>query len=226
MIPYKDDNPTRSFPIVTIGLLTLNTVVFLFQLVLPFNAQQVVYAYGAVPHFLLTFTMVQPVHPFFTVFTSMFLHGGLLHLISNMLYLWIFGDNIEDALGHMRFLLFYFLCGAAAAYSHALTDPSSLLPMVGASGAVAGVLGAYLLLFPGARVHTLIFFGFFVQTVRLPAVLVLGFWIVIQFVNGILSTGLAEQGGVAWFAHIGGFACGILIVRLLFKTRKGFRRGV
>lgn len=226
MIPYKDDNPTRTFPIVTIGLLTANIAVFILQLISPLNPRQVVYAYGAIPHFIISFSTVQPIHPFLTVFTSMFMHGGLLHLVTNMLYLWIFGDNIEDTLGHIRFILFYFLCGIAAAYSHAITDPSSMLPMIGASGAVAGTLGAYLLLFPRARVHTLIFFGFFVQIVRLPAVLVIGLWIVIQFINGILSTDPVEQSGIAWFAHIGGFICGVIIIKLLFKSRRGHRKRI
>jgi membrane associated rhomboid family serine protease len=226
MIPYKDDNPTRTFPVVTIGLLSANIVVFILQLISPLTPREIVYAYGAVPNFILTFSTVQPIHPFLTVFTSMFMHGGLLHLVTNMLYLWIFGDNIEDALGHVRFILFYFLCGTAAVYSHAIIDTSSRLPMVGASGAVAGILGAYLLLFPRARVHTLIFFGFFVQTVRLPAVLVLGLWIAIQFIHGTLSAGPVEQGGIAWFAHIGGFICGIAIIKLLFKSRRGHRKRI
>jgi membrane associated rhomboid family serine protease len=222
MIPYKDDNPTGSFPFVTIGLLTANCVVFVFQLISPLHPEQIVYAYGAVPRYLLTFTTVQPVHPLFTVLTSMFMHGGILHIGTNMLYLWIFGDNIEDRLGHLRFIIFYLLCGTAAVFSHSITEPSSTMPMIGASGAVSGILGAYLLLFPRARVHTLIFFGFFVQTVRLPALLVIGLWVVIQFINGILSKGPMAQGGVAWFAHIGGFICGILLIAFVFKRKKRF----
>lgn len=217
MFPYKDDNPTYTFPIVTIGLIALNVVVFTLQATSPADPRRIVLEYGAIPHFLLTFTHIQPHHPVVTVFTSMFMHGGLLHLGSNMLYLWIFGDNIEDRLGHLRFLFFYILCGIAAAYSHAFTEPSSMIPMIGASGAVSGVLGAYLLLFPLAGVRTLVFFGFFVQAVRLPAVLVIGLWIVIQFVNGILYRGLLGGGGVAWFAHIGGFLFGLFMVRFFRK---------
>jgi len=217
MIPFKDDNPTRRLPFVTVGLIAINTAIFIMQMVYPVDPRRIVFAYGAIPHFLLTFKTVQPIHPFLTLFTSMFMHGGLLHLGTNMLYLWIFGDNVEDRLGHMRFLVFYLLCGVAAAYSHALTDRFSMLPMIGASGAVSGILGAYLLLFPRAKVHTLIFLGFFIEIVRLPALLVIGFWVVIQFMNGILSKGIAGQGGVAWFAHIGGFVFGVLTIRLFFK---------
>jgi membrane associated rhomboid family serine protease len=222
MIPYKDDNPTRTFPFITVGLIAANTGVFFLQLVSSFQFSQIVYSYGAIPHFLLTFSTVQPLHPVLTIFTSMFLHGGLLHLSTNMLFLWIFGDNIEDRLGHIRFVVFYLLCGIAAAYGHAITEPSSMLPMIGASGAVSGVLGAYLLLFPQARVHTLVFFGFFVQVIRLPALLVIGFWVVIQFINGLLSSGTPGQGGVAWFAHIGGFISGVIILKILLRKRMVF----
>ncbi len=220
MIPYKDDNPTRTFPLITIGLIAVNSGVFLFQLLSPLQFRRIVYSYGAIPHFLLTFSTVQPLHPLMTVFTSMFLHGGLLHLVTNMLFLWIFGDNIEDRLGHVRFVIFYLLCGMAAAYGHAVTEPSSMMPMIGASGAVAGVLGAYLLLFPHAKVHTLVFFGFFIQVLRLPALLVIGFWVVIQFINGLISTGAPARGGVAWFAHIGGFISGIILIKILLKKRR------
>jgi membrane associated rhomboid family serine protease len=148
------------------------------------------------------------------------MHGGLLHLGTNMLYLWIFGDNVEDRLGHIRFLVFYLLCGVIAVYAHAITERFSLLPMIGASGAVSGILGAYLLLFPRARVHTLIFLGFFIQVVRLPALVVLGFWIIIQFINGMISKGIVNQGGVAWFAHIGGFVSGFILIRFFLKSKK------
>jgi len=222
MIPFKDDNPTTIFPFVTIGLIAVNTIIFILQIFYPSDPRQVVFAYGAIPNYLLTFKAVQPIHPALTVFTSMFMHGGFFHLAGNMLYLWIFGNNIEDKLGHVRFIIFYILSGIVAAYSHAITEPSSMLPMIGASGAVSGILGAYLLLFPHARVYTLIFFGFFVRVVRLPAIFIIGFWIVIQFINGILSKGLANHGGVAWFAHIGGFAFGILMIKIFlgFKKRR------
>ncbi|MEW6601185.1 MAG: rhomboid family intramembrane serine protease [Nitrospirota bacterium] len=155
-----------------------------------------------------------------TVFTSMFMHGGLLHIGFNMLYLWIFGNNIEDRLGAIRFIIFYLLSGVVAAYAHALTNSGSTVPMIGASGAVSGILGAYILLFPHARVHTLFFFIFFVQVIRLPAMIVIGFWIVIQFVNGLVSHGTGAHGGIAWFAHIGGFVFGILMIKFFLKKRR------
>ena len=220
MIPFKDDNPTTIFPIVTIGLIAVNTIIFILQIFYPSDPRQIVFAYGAIPNYLLTFKAVQPIHPALTVFTSMFMHGGFFHLAGNMLYLWIFGNNIEDKLGHVRFIIFYILSGIVAAYSHAITEPSSMLPMIGASGAVSGILGAYLLLFPHAKVYTLIFFGFFMRVVQLPAIFVIGFWIIIQFINGILSKGLANHGGVAWFAHIGGFVFGILMIKIF----SGFKR--
>ncbi|GAB4535151.1 MAG: rhomboid family intramembrane serine protease [Thermodesulfovibrionia bacterium] len=219
MIPFKDDNPTRTFPIFTIGIILVNIIVFLLQITSPLGTKRIVYSYGAIPHLLLRFEYIQPIHPFLTVFTSMFMHGGIFHLFSNMLYLWIFGNNIEDKLGHIRFLIFYLICGIVAAYSHAITEPKSMIPMIGASGAISGILGAYALLFPHARVHTIIFLGFFVQVVRLPAFFVLGFWIVIQFINGVLSKGVMGQGGVAWFAHIGGFLFGLFTIRLFLKKR-------
>lgn len=220
MIPFKDDNPTRNFPFVTIALIAINTVIFLFQVMYPSDPRRLVYTFGAIPHFLLTLNSVQPVHPVLTIFSSMFMHGSILHLGTNMLYLWIFGNNIEDKLGIVRFIIFYLLCGVVAAYSHAVADPVSMVPMIGASGAVSGVLGAYILLFPHARVHTLIFLGFFVQVVRIRAMFVIGFWIIIQFINGMVSTGTAGHGGVAWFAHIGGFIAGLLLIKFFLNLRK------
>jgi len=220
VIPLKDDNPVSIFPFVTIGLIAVNAAVLVLQFISPLGPQRVAFAYGAIPSVLLTFSSAQPIHPVLTVFTSMFMHGGLLHLATNMLYLWIFGNNIEDKLGHVRFIIFYLLCGVAASYGHAITDPSSRIPMIGASGAVAGVLGAYLYLFPRARIHTLIFFGFFVQVVKLPAIFVIGLWILFQFLNGLISKGFAGQGGVAWFAHIGGFIAGLVLIMLVFRAKR------
>jgi len=221
MIPYKDDNPTERFPIITISFIVLNVMIFFAEVISPSHLSRIAYQYGAIPHLLLTFREVQPIHPLLTLFTSMFMHGSILHLASNMLYLWIFGNNIEDKLGYVRFIVFYVLCGVAAAYSHALTNPDSTTPMIGASGAISGILGAYLLLFPRARVHTLIFLGFFFTVVQLPAVFVIGFWIVLQFVNGMISEGHASRGGVAWFAHVGGFLVGILFIRIFQGGKKG-----
>jgi membrane associated rhomboid family serine protease len=202
MFPYKDDNPTDTFPFVTIGLIGLNILVFLLQLMSDVDGKRIVYAYGAIPHNIVSFESTQPIHPLLTIFTSMFMHGGVFHIFGNMLYLWIFGNNIEDRLGHFRFILFYLFCGIVAALSH------------GASGAVSGVLGAYLLLFPMAKIHTIIFLGFFVQSVQIPALIVIGFWAIIQVVNGLITQGMPSQGGIAWFAHAGGFLAGLITIKL------------
>ncbi len=220
MIPFKDDNPTYTFPFVTITLIALNIIIFLWSISTPTKLQHVAYFYGAIPQNLLSFERTQPVHPVITLFTSMFLHGGFFHLAGNMLYLWIFGNNVEDVLGHTRFLFFYIISGIIAAYSHAITEAHSLIPMIGASGAVSGVLGAYMLLFPRAKVHTLIFLGFFIQVVRISAVIVIGFWIIIQIINAILTKGILNQGGVAWFAHIGGFLFGLITIKLWLPKRR------
>ncbi len=220
MIPFKDDNPTQTFPFVTIGLIVINSIVFLWEITSYGGINRAAYLYGAIPYNIISFEKTQPIHPVVTIFTSMFLHGGFFHLIGNMLYLWIFGNNIEDTIGHFRFLIFYIFCGIIAVYSHAITEIQSSIPMIGASGAVSGILGAYMLLFPHARVHTLVIFGFFWQVVRIPALFVIGFWIVIQIINGILTKGLLNQGGVAWFAHIGGFLAGIITIKLWIPKRK------
>lgn len=219
MIPYKDDNPTRTFPFFTIGIIVFNIFVFLWQVASTSGMEKVAYAYGAIPHYILTFETVQPIHPILTIFSAMFMHGGVFHLAGNMLYLWIFGNNIEDRLGHLRFVVFYIFCGIVSAYAHAITEPHSLIPMIGASGAIAGILGAYLLLFPRAGVYTIVFLGFFIQIVKIPAMVVIGFWAIIQFVNGLISTGLIKGGGVAWFAHIGGFLTGLLTIKLWLPRR-------
>jgi membrane associated rhomboid family serine protease len=238
LIPLKDDIPSRSVPIVTVVLIVLNALVFLYQVALGDDAAA---PGGSVAHaFVLEFgvtpcrlsgTCLTPgdfPHPVLTVFTAMFMHGGLFHVAGNMLYLWIFGDNVEDTLGHARFLVFYLLSGAGAAIAQTLTDPTSRLPMVGASGAVSGVLGAYLLLFPYASVLTLLIFGFFWRVVQVPAVIVLGFWIVVQLLSGYLTfsfaaAGRGETGGVAWFAHIGGFLIGMLLLVLMRPRRQSAR---
>jgi membrane associated rhomboid family serine protease len=219
VIPYKDDNPTHIIPFITIGIIILNIAVFFSQLASSAGMNTITYAYGAIPYSLLTFESQQPVHPAMTVFSSMFMHGGLFHLGGNMLYLWIFGNNIEDRLGHVRFIIFYLFCGICAAYSHALTNPDSTIPMIGASGAVSGILGAYILLFPRANVHTLLFLGFFITTVKIPALIVIGFWAIIQFLNGMVSSGLQNTGGVAWFAHLGGFLIGLLTIKVWLPKR-------
>ncbi|MCC6346215.1 MAG: rhomboid family intramembrane serine protease [Nitrospirales bacterium] len=224
MFPYKDDNPTSTTPFVTVGLILLNVLVFAWEFFSPRGATEIAFFYGAIPSNLMSFESVhpQPVSPAMSILTSMFLHGGILHVAGNMLYLWIFGDNIEDSLGHLKFLLFYLFSGVAAAYSHAAANAHSAIPMIGASGAVSGILGAYLLLFPHARVHTFVIFGFFWQIIRIPAVVVILFWVVIQLVSG-LTTRAVQQGGVAWFAHLGGFLAGVLTIVLWRPARKRIR---
>jgi len=215
MIPLRDDNPTDIRPAVTIAFIAACVIVFLWQLSLGERARQwAVYSLGAIPAVLFEGARLPPevtvVPPIMTVLTSMFLHGGWMHLIGNMLYLWIFGNNVEDAMGHTRFALFYVLCGAAAALAQAVPDPSSTIPMIGASGAISGVLGAYLLLFPHARVLVLLPLGFYAQILHLPAAWVLVFWFVLQLISELLTP--AGSGGVAFGAHIGGFVAGMLLV--------------
>ena len=234
MLPLKDDVPSRTFPSVTIALIALNAAVFVYQASLGIGpepgasraAQAFVGEFGVVPCRL---TGACPAlddfpPPVVTIFTAMFLHGGLFHIGGNMLYLWIFGDNVEDTLGHGRFLAFYVLSGLAAAGAQTLVSPHSSVPMIGASGAISGVLGAYLILFPYARVLVLLVFGFFVRAVYVPAMIVLGLWIVVQFLNGFITIGATapggvETGGTAWFAHIGGFLAGIGLLFLMRPRR-------
>lgn len=235
MIPFRDDNPTRSFPVVTVGLLAANIVVYLYQIALPRPEDQLfVYTYGAVPVVVLGRTTLaqllqaQPPFPalepaWLAIFTSMFLHGGFFHLAGNMLYLWVFGNNVEDLLGHGRFIVFYFLCGLLAAGAQILLSLGSVRPMIGASGAIAGVLGAYYVKFPHARVHCLIFLLFFITVAALPAGLVLFLWFLLQLFQSLSPGAFAGQGGIAVFAHIGGFVAGWALVRR-FEPRRRLRR--
>ena len=219
MIPLRDSNPTERFPLVTVLLIVVNGIVFLYELSLgEKGAQAMLGAFALVPARLASGNLPVPgtVPVGVTVITSMFLHGGFLHVIGNMLYLWIFGNNVEDAMGRLRFAVFYLLCGTAAAMGHAFLNLRSTVPMIGASGAVSGVLGAYLLLYPRARVLTLFILGFFVRLIEVPALVVLGFWFVLQFLNALIASGAG--GGVAWYAHLGGFAAGMVLVGL-FKRR-------
>ncbi|MFQ5793843.1 MAG: rhomboid family intramembrane serine protease [Candidatus Bipolaricaulia bacterium] len=216
-IPFRDENPSLTTPYVTRTLIAVNVIAFLLELT--FGEREAVVELGAIPWEIAHFQNLrgsEAVPPYITLITSMFLHGGWLHLLSNMLYLWIFGDNIEDRMGHGRFLLFYLLAGVVAALSHIgfnTRSVSTFVPMVGASGAIAGVLGAYLRLFPRARVRTLIWWFIFVRVIALPASFVLGFWIFLQVFYGLNSVSAGVAGGVAWLAHIGGFAVGMLLVR-------------
>ncbi|GAB4401593.1 MAG: rhomboid family intramembrane serine protease [Anaerolineales bacterium] len=217
MIPLRDENPTRRFPFINYGLIALNVLVFLRQLSLGPYGEIALYRMALIP---LDVTSGLDLGDARAVFTSMFMHAGLAHLLGNMLYLWIFGDNVEDALGHARYLFFYLAGGAAASLTHVLLYPTSQVPTVGASGAIAATLGAYLILYPHRRVVTLIPFGFFIQIARVPAAFVLGMWFLLQLFEGTASLGMAELGGVAFWAHIGGFVFGALVgPRLRLRER-------
>lgn len=217
MIPIRDENPVRIVPLVTYSIALGCLLVFVWQTTLPHVVQQrVILSLGVIPAVLFGHATLPPmlevVPPVATVFTSMFLHGGVMHLAGNMLFLWIFSDNVEDAFGHLRFLLFYAACGVAAVLAQALPDTSSRIPMIGASGAVSGVLGAYLLLFPKARVLVMVPIGFVLRAVHLPAVAVLSLWFVFQLLSSLFSSG---EGGVAFRAHLGGFVAGMALLPLL-----------
>jgi membrane associated rhomboid family serine protease len=234
VIPIGDENWDRHRrPYIVIALILINVAVFIYELTLQVDQEQrlarFIMAYGAVPAEIWNLRDLPPQidYPIWiTIFTSMFMHGGWLHIGGNMLYLWIFGDNVEDAMGHVRFLLFYLLCGIGAALLQIVIDTSSMVPMVGASGAISGVLAAYLVMFPRRSVRVLVFLGIFVTVIALPALLVIGFWILLQFISGLGSLGpnTTQTGGVAYFAHIGGFLTGLLLAFLLRDNRAVARR--
>ena len=209
MIPLRDVIPSRSFPFINIGLIALNGIVFLFELSIPdANFQSFLRVFAIVPGALL-----RP-----TVLTSMFIHGGWLHFLGNMLYLWIFGDNVEDRLGHFRYLAFYVFCGIVAAVAHIYMNPMSMLPTIGASGAIAGVMGAYFVLYPQSRILALVPLVFFFRVMEVPATVFLGIWFVMQFFAGAMTAGV-ESSGIAFWAHVAGFAAGIAWV-LVFRARR------
>lgn len=222
MIPLRDDNPTHTKPVLTVSLIAINCLIFFYQLSLgPRAGRLFLFQFGAIPSVIVGGAAL-PAHvgavpPFVSIFTSMFLHGSILHLAGNMLYLWIFGNNIEEALGRFRFIVFYLLCGFAAAMVHILSNVDSTIPTIGASGAISGVLGAYLMLYPRAQVLTLVPFFFFLQLVYIPAGIVLSLWFLLQLAYGSLGPGGAG-GGVAWWAHVGGFVAGMIFVGF-FKKR-------
>ncbi len=225
MIPLRDDNPIRTRPVVTVALIALCTLAFLWQLTLPPAAeQQAVYLFGFIPAVLFGNARLegQWIPAGATIVTAMFLHGGWLHLIGNMLYLWIFGDNIEDRLGRRRFVAFYLLCGTLAALGQGVADPRSTVPMIGASGAISGVLGAYLVLYPRAKVLVLLPLLIFVTTVRVPALVVLGIWFAAQLLSSLAAA--PGAGGVAFAAHVGGFVAGVVLIRLFLRDRRRPRR--
>ena len=217
MIPIYDDNPALGKPILVVGIIVLCVIIWFWQSGLGYQVNnQMIISYGLTPAaFLGKMEQAGPLISIFTLFTSMFMHGGFMHLAGNMLYLWIFGDNIEGALGHIRFIIFYLLCGIVAAFAQIFSAPESTIPMIGASGAVSGVLGAYLIFYPRARIRTFVFLGIFITFLRLPAVLLLGVWILGQIISASISS--PGSPGVAWFAHLGGFFAGMILGPLLKK---------
>jgi membrane associated rhomboid family serine protease len=221
MIPLRDDNPTRIIPFLTIAIMVANVLVFFYQLSLPPRLSELlVYQYGVIPAVVFGSVQLPPqleaIPPIFSLITSMFLHGGWMHLIGNMWYLWLFGNNIEEAMGRLRYVLFYLITGLAAALFHAFTNSGSEVPTIGASGAISGILGAYLMLYTRAQVLVLIPLGFFTRLMYIPAAFVLGFWFVLQLMSG--GIGSTQGGGVAWWAHVGGFVAGMILC-VVFKRR-------
>lgn len=220
MIPISDDNPSRRTPFVSWAIIAACIGVFVWQLgMTEATEEEAIAAFGFIPARLFRgeddATVLMQAWPWLTLLTSMFLHGGLLHLAGNMLYLWIFGNNVEDAFGHSRFLVFYLLCGAAAALSEGVMNPHSAIPMLGASGAISGVLAAYLLIYPRARVTVIIPLGILLYPMKISALYVIGFWFVMQLLSLTFAT--AGQAGVAWGAHVGGFGAGLLLAPLFSR---------
>jgi len=216
MIPIRDDIPTRRFPVVNYLLIAVNILVFVLMWLAGSAQEALVYRFAMIP---ANFTNGLDLGDISDIFTSMFMHAGLAHIAGNMLYLWIFGDNVEDRLGHVGYLLFYLVGGVVASLAHLLTNPGSQIPTVGASGAIAAVLGAYLVYYPRSRILTFIPLGFFMRLTMVPAILVLGLWFILQLFSGVLSLGGAEVGGVAFWAHIGGFLAGVVVALLLPSRR-------
>jgi membrane associated rhomboid family serine protease len=233
MIPLRDANPTRRTPWVTLAIIALNVLVFVawqgFPIGGPTTISQVetIFCYGAIPAEVSDFSPIRELERtcggksvLFSIFSSMFLHGSLLHIGGNMLFLWVFGNNIEDRMGRVVFPIFYLAAGVVAVFAQVLPSPGSQVPLVGASGAIAGTLGAYLVLYPQARVLALVPIFFFLQVMQLPAMVVLGFWFVLQAISSFTSFGgAAEQGGVAYLAHVGGFVFGALVALIFYRGR-------
>lgn len=219
MLPLKDNIKANNFPIVNIGLIVVNIVFFMYQMSYGPRADELIFAFGFIPARFLAQGAGSWFHlpGFLPVFSSMFLHANLIHLISNMWFLWIFGDNVEDCMGHGRYLLFFLLCGVASVAAQAIANPQSTIPMIGASGAISGVLGAYFLTYPQARILTLLPIFILIYLVELPAYFFLGFWFIIQFIEGSLYSLNSDRmvgGGVAFWAHVGGFVAGVLLLQV------------
>ena len=240
--PYKDDNPRIVVPFVSYTIIAVNLIVFFYQMGFDFTtSQEFTLSFGLIPATFTdlprsnitiayaqylsqatnsrVFLDVIPNSPYLTVFTSMFIHGGFAHIFGNMLFLWIFGDNVEGALGHVKFVAFYILCGLGAAAGQVFIDVNSMIPMIGASGAISGVLAAYMLRYPRARIHTFVFLLVIFTTIQVPAYVVIGIWFATQVMSGLGTLGTNTGGGVAWFAHIGGFITGVLLERFYKYVR-------
>jgi membrane associated rhomboid family serine protease len=217
MIPLRDAIPTRRVPVVNYFLIAVNIIVFVVMWLVGSSQDALVYQFAMIPS---NFTSGVDLGDIYSIFTSMFMHAGLAHIAGNMLYLWIFGDNVEDRLGHVQYLAFYLGGGVIASLTHLFTNPGSQIPTVGASGAIAAVLGAYLVLYPQSKIITFIPLGFFMRMTTLPAAIVLGFWFILQLFNGVLTIGAADVGGVAFWAHIGGFVVGVVTAKLLTLGRQ------
>ena len=219
MIPLKDNIPAKNFPYVNIGLILINSAFFIYEMSYGPELDQLIFTLGFIPARFIAQqgeTLLNPAG-FLPVFSSMFLHANLVHLISNMWMLWIFGDNVEDCMGHGRYLLFFLLCGIASVFAQTISNPQSVIPMVGASGAISGVLGAYIITYPKARILTLVPIVILFYIIELPAYFFLGFWFLLQLIQGSLYSLNSEQmagGGVAWWAHVGGFAAGALLLQV------------
>jgi membrane associated rhomboid family serine protease len=224
MFPLKDTIQARSFPFVTLLIIAVNTAVFLVEISLGPKLQTVIQVLGVVPkkYFLLAeYAPFNILERFGPIFTSMFLHGGWVHFLGNMWFLWIFGDNVEDRLGHFRYFLFYILSGVGAALVHIYMNPESTVPTIGASGAISGVMGAYILFFPHSTIITLVPIFFFVEFLEIPAIIFLGYWALLQLFQGTISLALPpDMGGVAWWAHLGGFVCGMVLGPILQKRKR------
>ena len=218
MFPFRDNIPSRTYPLVTMALIWINVLVFTFQLSHGAGFDNFIKTYAMVPAQVTGQMEPGPLGPWLPLFVSMFLHGSWLHLLGNMWFLYLFGDNVEDRLGHWRFLWFYLFCGTVAGVAHIISAPASTVPTVGASGAIAGVLGAYLVLYPRARVATMLWFGFFIDVIELPAITFLGWWFLLQLIPGLFEVSMGEVGGgVAWWAHVGGFLAGFVFARFLCR---------
>lgn len=226
MFPLWDEIPTKRIPFITIIIILINCLVYYYQYFVVLDPNLFINAFGLIPYELVKGVDLVPKGPspiYLTIFSSMFMHGSFVHLFGNMLYLWIFGNNVEDYLGKFRFIIFYMLSGILAAFGQILASPHSLVPMIGASGAIAGVLGAYFILFPRARITTLIFLGFFIRLVKLPAIFVLGLWVIFQVFYGLSELSISGgEAGVAWFAHIGGFIGGIILIKLMSPRKRNY----